>query len=194
MKTEYIKSKLEEILNPRRLEHSMGVCDEAVRLADIYGENKEKAYIAALLHDCAKGFDISEQIRLCGEYGIKLDAVTLACPAVIHAPLGAETARRKFGIEDTDILRAIRRHTVACAGMTRLDKIIYTADMTEPLRNYRGVEKIRALAYRDLDEAFLEALNQSIRFNLEKNTIIHPDTLNARNDILMRKGRCADGG
>lgn len=193
MKTEFMKNKLREMLPPKRYKHSMGVCAEAVKMAKLYGEDTEKAYIAGLLHDCAKCFSENEQIRLCGEYGIELDKVTLACPAVIHAPLGAETAKREFGIGDEEILNAIRFHTVARAGMTKLEKIVYIADMTEPMRDFNGVDKIRALAYENLDDAFLEALNQSMGFNLKKNTVIHPDTLRARNDILMRKGRKADG-
>lgn len=193
MKTESMKSKLREMLSTKRYEHSLGVCAEAVKIAEYCGEDAENAYIAGLLHDCAKGFSEDEQIRLCGEYGIALDKITLACPPIIHAPLGAETAKREFGIDDEEILAAIRFHTVARAEMTTLEKIIYVADMTEPMRDFDGVDKIRALAYENLDEAFLEALNQSIGFNLKKNTVIHPDTLNARNDMLIRKGRKANG-
>ena len=189
MKTEFIKSKLQKMLKPKRYEHSLGVCAEAVKMAELYGADVDKAYAAGLLHDCAKGFTADEQIRLCNEYGVRLDKITLACPAVIHAPIGAETARREFGVVDEEILGAIRYHTVARAGMTTLEKIIYIADMTEPLRDFDGVDKIRTLAYKNLDGALLEALNQSIGFNLEKNTVIHPDTLNARNDILRRKGK-----
>lgn len=181
------------MISRKRLIHSFGVRDVAAKLAKQHGFDMEKAVVAGLLHDCAKGFSEEEQLRLCEEYGIKLDEVTLACPAVIHAPLGAEVARREFGICDEEVLDAIRYHTVARAGMTPLEKIVYLADMIEPLRIFDGVNELRRAAYSDLDRAFLDALNKSISFNLEKNSVIHPDTLNARNDMLIRKGRTVNG-
>lgn len=193
MKTEFMKSKLKPMLKPKRYEHSIGVCDTAVKMAKLYGADTEKAYVAGLLHDCAKGFDIDRQKELCTEYGITLDKITLACPAVIHAPLGAEVARRVFGVCDEEILNAIRYHTVARANMQKLDKIIYIADMIEPLRDFDGVDILRKTAKKDLDRAFLTALGQSIGFNLAKNAVIHPNTLDAWNDMLIRKEETADG-
>lgn len=179
-----MKSKLKAVLKPGRYQHSLGVCSEAVKLAELYGIDHDKAYFAGLLHDCAKGCNKEEQLGLCEKFGVELDEITLACPAVIHAPLGAEIARREFGIKDEEILDAIRYHTVARAGMTELDKIVYIADMIEPMRDYDGVDELRGLAYKDLNKAMLEALKQSIRFNLDKNAVIHPNTLEAWNDIL----------
>ena len=73
--------------------------------------------------------------------------------------------------------------------MTPLDKIIYFADMIEPNRNYPGVEKLRELAENsnDLDEIILTALNESIIFVTQKNSLIHPDTIAARNFLLLQK-------
>ena len=178
------KDKLKKKLSEKRYKHSLGVCDEAVKLARIFGADEEKAYIAGLLHDCAKGYDIDKQIELCVEYGIELDKITLACKAVIHAPLGAAVAKDKYGIDDEEILEAIRCHTVAKENMSLLDKIIYIADMIEPMRDFSGVDKLRKTAYEDIDKAFIMGLKQSIVFNAEKNKIIHPDTISAWNYML----------
>ena len=182
-----MKEKLKAALKPDRYKHSLGVCDEAVKLAKRYGANEEKAYLAGLLHDCAKGYPKKRQIELCEEYGVELDEASLSCPAVIHAPLGAEVARRDYGIEDEEILEAIRCHTVGKSGMGLLDKIIYMADMIEPMRNFEGVEKLRKMAYKDLDAAMLEAIKDGINFNLNKPSVIHPATIDAWNDLLTKK-------
>lgn len=179
-----MKDKLKKTLSEKRYKHSLGVCDEAVKLARIFGADEEKAYIAGLLHDCAKGYDIDKQIELCTEYGIELDKITLACKAVIHAPLGAAVAKNKYGIDDEEILEAIRCHTVAKENMSLLDKIIYIADMIEPMRDFSSVDKLRKTAYEDIDKAFIMGLKQSIVFNAEKNKIIHPDTISAWNYML----------
>ncbi len=179
-----MKDKLEKALSKKRYEHSIGVCDEAVKLAKKYGADVEKAYTAGLLHDCAKGFDTDTQIKLCREYGIMLDDITLSCTAVIHAPLGAVVANREYGIDDDEILEAIRNHTTGKEGMSLLDKIIYIADMIEPLRDYSGVDVLRKAAYEDIDKACIMGLKHSIVFNANKNKIIPPDTIFAWNDMV----------
>ncbi len=179
-----MKDKLKKTLSEKRYKHSLGVCDEAVKLAKLYGADEEKAYLAGLLHDCAKGYDADKQIELCTKYGVELDEITLSCKAVIHAPLGAAVAKDKYGIDDKEILEAIRCHTVAKANMSLLDKIIYIADMIEPMRDFPGVDKLRKAAYEDIDKAFIIGLKQSIVFNAEKNKIIHPDTISAWNYML----------
>ena len=182
-----MKAKLEASLKPGRYRHSLGVCDESVKLAKIYGVDEENAYLAGLLHDCAKGFSKKQQIQMCRKLNIELDDITLSCPAVIHAPLGAEIARLEYGIDNEAVLEAIRCHTVGKAGMSKLDKIVYIADMIEPMRDFDGVEELRELAYKDLDKAMLAALKDSIDFNLKKQSVIHPKTIEAWNDLLINK-------
>ena len=92
-----------------------------------------------------------------------------------------------YGVDDPEISQAIWRHTVGGRNMTKLDKIIYFADMIEPNRDYPGVNELRQLAQTaDLDEILLTAMSESIKFIIFKNSLIHPDTVAARNEILMR--------
>ena len=165
--------------------HPGSTMKEAVKLAEKYGADTEKAYTAGILHDCAKGYDTDEQIELCQKYGVVLDDITLACKPVIHAPLGAKIAKTEYGVNDKDVLDAIMCHTVAKENMSLLDKIIYIADMIEPMRDFDGVEELRKAAYENIDRAFILGLKQSIVFNAQKNKIIHPNTLSAWNYMLM---------
>lgn len=178
--------ELKKTLSPKRFEHSMGVKETAISLARYYGADEKKAEIAAVLHDCAKGMSIEEQLKKCRELKLVLDEETLACPPVIHAPLGACIARCEYGIDDEEILNAICYHTVGRVGMSDLEKIIYVADMIEPTRDYDGVEELRKNAYNDLDTIMLEALNQCIIHNVKKGSLIHTDTIKCRNDIIER--------
>lgn len=182
------EEQIKTVLDEKRYRHSVGVANEAVRIAKAYGVNEEKAYTAGILHDCAKCIPIDEQITLCGELGVELDEITLACPAVIHAPLGAKLAEVKYGVKDLEILDAVKWHTTARKNMTMLDKIIYIADLTEPSRDYNGVDELREAVATDLEEAFVIALGRSILFNTQQKNIIHPDTLFAWNYELGRLG------
>jgi len=185
MTIEQMKERLQGTLKPKRYIHSLGVCDTAVRLAKLYGADEEKAYLAGLLHDCAKCFDNETQTEMCRKYGVELTEDDILCPPVIHAPLGAAVARAEYGIEDKEILRAIALHTTGGKDMTALDKIIYISDMIEPSREYPGVEELRRAAENGLDSAILLSLRRTLEFNLAKNKIIHPDTITAWNSLII---------
>lgn len=108
-------------------------------------------------------------------------------PLLLHAYIGARRVRECYGVESREIEQAIWRHTVGGEHMTCLDKIIYFADMIEPSRDYPGVDELRRLSREaDLDEMVLAGLSQSIAFVLHRNHLIHPDTVLARNEILLR--------
>ncbi len=181
--------KLKETLPPKRYRHSLGVCEEAVRLAEKYGADTNKAYIAGLLHDCAKGYDIETQIKMCGVLGVELDSVSLQCPQIIHGMLGAEIAKREYGIDDGEILNAIRRHTVGGAGMTLLEKIIYIADMTEKNRDFEGVKKLRRVVNKNLDEGIIESILQRLALLTKRQSVIHPGIIELWNDLIVNNGK-----
>ncbi|MCD7778287.1 MAG: nicotinate-nucleotide adenylyltransferase [Clostridiales bacterium] len=174
------KKKLKKELKPGRYIHTLGVAEEAVKLAEIFGEDKHKAYTAGLLHDCAKNFDTKRTFKFCDEYNVALDNILREQPDLIHSFLGAAVAEHEYGIKDGDTLNAIRYHTTGRADMSRLEEIVYLADMTEPNRTfYEGLDKIRELSYHNLKEAVAEALKQTINFNREKGRIVHPLSLEA---------------
>lgn len=178
-----MKIKLQAELKASRYIHSLGVMDEAVALAKLYGVDKTKAELAGLLHDCAKGYTFDEAIAYADKYGIVLDCDTLKCPPVIHAPIGALVAEHEYGITDTEVLSAISNHTVAGRSMTPLDKIIYIADMTEPNRDFDGVDELRRLSRENLDIAYKFAIKSSLLHTIRQNGYMHPMTVFAWNEI-----------
>lgn len=186
-----IRDKLRAALKKKRFEHSVGVCSEAVKLAARYGADEKKAYIAGLLHDCAKCLEPEEENAFMEKYGYEPDEMTRLCHPVLHAPLGAVVAQNEYGIDDGEILDAIRFHTVARRDMTLLDKIIYVADVIEPGRDYDGVRTLRRLAAQDIDEAYREAVRRALLHNIKKETIIHPNTLEAWNEICKKQTKGA---
>ena len=183
-----IKEKLKSELPEKRYIHSLGVADEAKRLAIKYGADADKAYLAGLLHDCAKGIPTSDQAAECVRRGVEIDEWTRKCPPVIHGFLGAEIAKTEYGITDREVLSAIKYHTVGAANMTLLEKIIYIADMTEVNRDFPGVEVLRKLVNESIDDAIKESIKQQLEFNMSKNGVIHPNMIILWNDIIQ-KGR-----
>lgn len=168
-----INKKLHTALTPKRFKHTQGVAEESAKLANLYGANVEKAYIAGLLHDCAKCIPTDEKLKYCKKYDVKLDDILENNPDLTHSFLGAKIAEKEYGIEDNDILNAIAYHTTGRADMSLLEKIVYIADFIEPNRNYfEGLDEIRKLAYIDIDKTMVEILRKTIVYN--KNKTIHP--------------------
>ena len=177
---EYVKAQL----SSARYLHTVGVVAEAERLAVLHGADKEKAVLAAWLHDCTRGMPDEEAKRLCKENGWKPDAIMKKRPMLLHGYTAAIVARRDFGVEDEEVLDAVRFHTTGCAGMSMLAKIVYLADATEPNReDFPGLADIRALAARDLNGAAALAMAESIRYTESKNEPLHPLTGEALRDI-----------
>lgn len=187
MDYETMKQELEGRLKPTRFRHSLGVSETAVHLARRFGLDEQQARVAGLLHDCAREFPNEAMIAEAEKRHLSIGPVERSMPLLLHAPLGSRRVREIYGVDDPDVEQAIARHTVGGAHMTPLDKIIWFADMIEPNRDYPGVEKLRKLAREaTLDEMLLAGLSDSLSFVIAKRHLIHPDTVLARNEILLK--------
>jgi nicotinate-nucleotide adenylyltransferase len=175
-----IAGKISLLMSDKRWRHTVGVINEAILLAERYGVNRRKAYIAALFHDCAKEMP-SEQKRLrCAEWGIVLDEITDKQIGLAHGQLGAEIARREFNIDDPEILNAIRFHPTGSENMSLMDKILIVADCVEENRkNIKGLDDIRAIKLQDLEKSLILCFQVKINFTLSKKESVHPITYKA---------------
>ncbi|MBO7217574.1 MAG: nicotinate (nicotinamide) nucleotide adenylyltransferase [Clostridia bacterium] len=185
---EKFKEVLRKNLDDYRYEHSLCVADEAMLLAEIYGANKEIAYVAGLLHDVTKNFSELEHLKIFDSFGIILNDVTKKSKKLWHAISGSLYVKNYLGVDNDEIISAIRYHTAAKSDMSLLEKIIYVADFTSADRNYPDVETMRNLSRISLEDAMLYALNYTINELKENGSPIHPDTINAYNFLLNNKG------
>ena len=166
------------LLKPNRVAHVLGCRDTAAELARIWGADETDAARAGLLHDITKALDGPLQLTLCREYGIILDDFSNNNPKTLHALTGSLVADRVFG-ETAAVVDAIRSHTTGKAAMNTLEKIIYVADYMEPNRDFPGVEKLRALAYTDLDGALRLGLEMTLDMLRSQGREISPESQEA---------------
>lgn len=182
MKMEYftfIQEALQDDLDYYRYWHSVSVAFTAAALAMNYHyDSPDRAEIAGLLHDCAKGIPVEDRFDLCHQYGIFLDEIDYENPGLLHAKLGAEIAADKFGVLDWEIQNAIRTHTTGAPDMSMLQKIIYVADYIEPNRDdiILHLDKIQELAFKDIDEAVYVISGNVLKYLEEKGRTIDPAT------------------
>ena len=173
-------------LSESRLKHSLSVSETAVALAVKYGEDIEKARVAGLVHDCAKGMKGDKLIEVARAHEVHIDEIYTHSPLILHGLVGSIIAREVMDIQDDDILNAISYHTTGRKNMSILEKIIYIADYIEPLRNFNGVEELRILSVNDLDAAVVQSLDNTINYIISRKELLHIDTIHARNYLLIK--------
>nr|WP_211295701.1 bis(5'-nucleosyl)-tetraphosphatase (symmetrical) YqeK [Planifilum fimeticola] len=166
-----------------RWEHTLRVMETAAELARRTGADPEKADIAAILHDYCKFWPEDKQREWILRHRLPQDLLQYN-KELWHAPVGAEAVREELGIDDEEVLNAIRSHTTGRPGMSLLEKVIFLADYIEPGRSFSGVEEVRRLAREDLDRAILKALDNTIVYLVERGFKVYPLTILTRNDFL----------
>ncbi|BEU87398.1 bis(5'-nucleosyl)-tetraphosphatase (symmetrical) YqeK [Selenomonas sp. TAMA-11512] len=188
MTAEEMKAELERRILKKRYLHSLGVMHTAVEIAERLGMPAEQVRTAALLHDCGREIAVENMVEEAEKRGIEVGEIERAMPLLLHAPLGSKIAEEVYGVQDPVILQAIALHTVGAASMTDLDKLIYFADMIEPMRKYPEVEELRRFGREALlDEMFFAGVSASIAFVIEKKGLLHPATVAARNALLLKR-------
>jgi predicted HD superfamily hydrolase involved in NAD metabolism len=177
-------------------EHVVRVVEGATRLAEIHGIDREAAKIAALGHDLLRAHSNERLLNIAAEQGYPLDEVDRMEPILLHGPLAVPILREQYKVLDADILGAVAYHTTAHAGMTPLQKLLFVADKIEPHKRAQSetVDRVAALADRDIDAALALYLDYHIEYALRADWPLHPHTIAARNELLRaRRGRSTTG-
>lgn len=187
--TDCFKMQMKKLQTRKRYIHSVNVAEAAAELAALYGADAESAYVAGLLHDICKDMPCACQRGYALDCRFPMSREEARSKPLWHAPAGAHYAQGVLGIGDGEILAAIRYHTVGRAEMSRLEEIVYTADLISADRKYKDASRIRKLAYLDLDAAMLEILRFSIESVIKKGVALPPVTVQAYNHYLYKCDR-----
>lgn len=160
-----IDAILKETLKPGRYMHTLGVAYTAASLAMRYQTDIEQAFLAGLLHDCAKCVPDKEALNICLQNQISISDFEARHLYLLHAKLGAFYARQNYGITDEAVLSAIRWHTTGTENMTALEQILFLADYIEPGRKeFDGLQTARRAAFENLNQATALVLKQTIQY------------------------------
>lgn len=184
-----------------RLNHTLGVEREAVRLGELYCPEKiPMLRVAALLHDVTKEFSFEKQLQICERFGTIISNEQMMVKKTLHAVTAALVIPEEFPLFASDeVISAVRYHTTGRGGMTLTEKIIYLADYIEEgrafcdcvkLRNYFYSENIEKMNEEErllhLDKALILSFDMTIEQLICEGTPIDIDTTLARNDLIAR--------
>lgn len=170
-------------LTSKRFYHSLCVAKEAVRLAEKYQCDTDKAFFAGLMHDVCKDMERKQQLKLAEQFGIIMDSTVKKAPKLWHSVLGAAYLEQVLNVTDRDVINAVKYHTTARAGMSLLEKIIFLADFTSQDRDYDGADEMRIAVDKSMEDAMYEALDFSVKDLEKKGAEIHKDTMDAYLEI-----------
>ncbi len=185
---ETILEWLKQNLSEERYLHTLGVAETAVELAKMFNLSEEKAYLAGLLHDCAKGFSNEKLLQIITD-NLSIDECEMINPKTYHAPVGAFVAEKEFCVTDEEILSAIRWHTIGKVEMSDFEKVIFVADKIEnKTRPSSMINRIRPKLSLEngLDEALLECFKITINSLTDRNLKICISTIEIYNELLSK--------
>ncbi len=185
-----IKEWLKNNLNEKRYIHTLGTAECAKELAKKYGLNEEKAYLAGLLHDCAKCFSNEKLLDIIHK-NLQVEECEMLNYKTLHAPVSAFIAETEFNVTDKEILSAIRWHTLGKLDMTDFEKIVFLADKIEPnTRDKEYSEQIRVLLDEEngLNKALLRCYKETIKSLVKRDLkicLLTIEIYNKLQDILQ---------
>jgi len=151
-----VRARLES--RPAGLVSHVGrVLTEATALAGCWDLDEQRVELAVWGHDLFRAADGAELLRRSLAAKLPVTSSDEQSPVLLHGPLAAYVLTEDFGVQDDEVLEAVRAHTLGLGRMSTLAKVILLADKVETMkrRGERELQAIRRLAQRDLDLALL---------------------------------------
>ncbi|KAF2958769.1 hypothetical protein AS159_03590 [Thermotoga sp. Ku-13t] len=184
---EELRHVLDILSSPKRKQHVLSCCEFARKLAKLHRVDEDKVVVACLAHDAFRDVPATKLLRIARSYGIEPSEMELEHPVLLHGKIAAEYLKRRFKFDDQDVLDAVAFHTSGKAGMNEVGKIVFLADALEETRVYEGVEDLRRLAERDLDEALIRTLRSKVCYAMKKEYLLLSETVEMWNWLLRKR-------
>ncbi|MBO8160948.1 MAG: bis(5'-nucleosyl)-tetraphosphatase (symmetrical) YqeK [Thermosipho sp. (in: Bacteria)] len=186
---EKIRKFAEMMVTPERMKHVEGTVRFARSLCVIHNLDKSKAEFMAYAHDLFRDVNFEKLLKIAKIYLINISFYEKLNPILLHGKIAAEFVRRRFNIEDDDVLTGIAFHTSGYKNFGIYGKVLFLADSLEETRTYPKVEMLRELAYKDIDMAFYEVMRNKIIYALSRDLLILPESVEVWNSMIIeRKG------
>lgn len=179
-----IDKELRKNLSEKRYQHSIGVMKKAEELAKKYNVDINKARLVGLAHDIAKEMPREEKLQYIQNHQIEIDEIEKINVELLHGKIGADICKEKFEFSE-DMQNAIKYHTTGNPEMDDLAKIILIADKTEAGRTYIDFEKVAESEKKSLNAEVVYLLDVSIKYTIDKGSLVHPDSIITRNGFLL---------
>lgn len=173
------------LLKDKRLSHAESCVNFAVQLANIHGVNEDRVKIASFAHDIFRDLEPSILIKMASAYKVKVTRLEKLNPILLHGKVAAEYVRRRFYIDDKEILEAIAYHTSGKENLGDVGKIVFLSDSLEENRIYENVEFLRQMAKQDLNHALYLVVANKILYAVKRRLFVLPETVKMWNWLVQ---------
>ena len=184
-----IEARLRELPQGLR-DHIERSRDVGRELAERFGVDAAKVDLGVATHDLARAMRPDDLLSEARRLGLDVHPVEEMHPVLLHGAVAAYRLEHEDGLTDPDVLEAVRWHTTGRRGMGKIAKVVFLADKLDPVKveRYAYLEGVASALGDGLDVAILRLLDQEIAYFLEKGMLVHPDCLELRNELIMRRG------
>jgi predicted HD superfamily hydrolase involved in NAD metabolism len=195
-----LRENISKEMSPFRLEHTLGVEKMAVRLGELFcPEEISRLRVAALLHDVTKELSIDEHAEIYRAHSLEPSPEELSAPATLHAVTASLIIPESYAdFADSEVVSAVRYHTVGRENMTLLEKLIYLADYIDETRRYADCVELRNMFFSaepekmnmdersaHLNRVILRSFDMTVADILKNGRVLSTDTVKARNSIIF---------
>ncbi len=175
----YLKKNLSE----KRVMHSHRTADTAEKLCMLYGFDPGKGRTAGLLHDIARELSAEKVFEIVERDGFGISKIERDYPVLLHGRAGAVLSREELGIEDEEILDAVRWHTTGKRGMNGITSILYIADYIEPGRTHIDNDFRMKTREMNLEQLVMKVVKDSIAYCRMKGYSVAEQTFMLYHDL-----------
>jgi len=191
------KRLLAALVSSQRFLHSQGTGHTARHFADIFGADPNLTELAGWYHDIAKDLPlyIAQQLPYTNDF--KPDKYEMRHKGLIHGPAGAIIALNYLGIDNLNVLDAIRYHVTGRPYPSPLEKALYLADICEPNRRFEEFTFLRELAGDDAELAvvvwigikyvLVESLGRKPHYRTRRTMFSFPDGLKQKAAAIIKE-------
>ncbi len=198
-----LREAVRQSMSERRFRHTAEVEKMAERIGEIYLPKKKNALrVAALLHDITKEKSAQEHFAILEEHGVPISDIERISVKTLHARTAAiviATDEKYKQYACSDVISAVRNHTVGAPDMSVFDMIIYLSDYIDEsrtfedcvtLRNYFWDKEPEKMSEDERTEHLWRTMVYSFDFTvaalLKKGSAISLDTINTRNALILK--------
>lgn len=172
--------KVKSMLSKTTYHHTVRTIMKALEFNQAINLPFEKVFVSCLLHDISKETPLDDRYR----YAVPMKAEN---SPVMHAFQGVGIAEQVFKIEDREIVNAIKYHTTGRAKMTKLEILVYIADLLEEGREFPEVEGLRRIVAEDFILGFLSCVEHHYKYLINTGKSIYPLTEECYNYYIKKE-------
>ena len=151
--------------------------------------DEAKVDLGVAAHDLARAKKPDELLKEARRLGLQVHRVEERHPVLLHGAVAAHWLEHEDGLNDSEVLEAVRWHTTGWRGMGEVAKVVFLADKLDPVKveHHVYLGGVASALDNGLDDAILRLLDQELAYFLEQGKLVHPESIELRNELMMRK-------